>query len=63
MVWLVLLHVAVLALKVYIHDQNFKFLELTTDVHLKSYCLISIFTCNITQNVVYLDFQTVKPIN
>jgi len=50
--------VTVLVLKVYVHDvQNFRLLELTTDVHMKSDCLISIFTCNIAPNLVYLEFQ------
>jgi len=53
-----LLHVTVLVLKVYILDvQNFELLELTTDVHMKSDCLISIFTCNIPPNLVCSEFQ------
>ena len=53
-----LLHVTVIVLKAYIHDvENSKLLELTTDVHMKSDCLISIFTCNIPPNLVYLEFQ------
>jgi len=53
-----LLHVTVLVPKVYIHDvQNFELLELTADVHMKSDCLISIFTCNMPPNLVYLEFQ------
>ena len=53
-----LLHVTVLVLKVYInYVQNFELLELNADVHMKSDCLISIFTCNIPPNLVYLEFQ------
>jgi hypothetical protein len=50
--------VTVLVVKVYIHDvQIFKLLKLTTDVHMKSDCLISMFRYNIPPNLVYLEFQ------